>query len=101
VAIISKEATIPMANSQLYHLFSSSISPHAWRPSTPSPPETSLLTTSIIIEALGIKEEMKRSTSIIIEALGEKYLGLPMAVGHSTTEAFEPILAKVRGLVGG
>jgi len=28
-------------------------------------------------------------------------LGLPIVVGQSTTEAFESILAKIRGLVGG
>jgi len=49
----------------------------------------------------GMKEEMKQATGIITEALSEKYLGLPTAVGQSTTEAFESILAKIRGLVGG
>ena len=44
---------------------------------------------------------MKQTTGITIEALGEKYLGLPTTVGQSTTEAFEPILAKIWGLVGG
>jgi hypothetical protein len=48
-----------------------------------------------------MKEEMKQATGIITEALSEKYLGLPTAVGHNTTEAFEPIPAKIRGLVGG
>jgi hypothetical protein len=48
-----------------------------------------------------MKEEMKLTTCITTEALGEKYLGLPTAVGHSTTEAFELIPAKIRGLVGG
>jgi hypothetical protein len=48
-----------------------------------------------------MKEEMKLTTGITTKALGEKYLGLPTAVGHSTTEAFEPIPAKIRGLVGG
>jgi hypothetical protein len=48
-----------------------------------------------------MKEEMKNSTGIVTEALGEKYLGLPTAVGQSTTDAFEPISAKFRGLVGG
>ena len=50
---------------------------------------------------MGMKEEMKHSTSIITEPLGEKYLGLPTAVGHSTTKAFKPILSKSQGLVGG
>lgn len=48
-----------------------------------------------------MKEEMKQSTGILTEALCEKYLGLPTALGCSTAEAFEPIPAKVRGLVGG
>jgi hypothetical protein len=48
-----------------------------------------------------MKEEMQQSTGILTEALCEKYLGLPTAVGRSTTKAFEPIPAKVRGLVGG
>jgi hypothetical protein len=47
------------------------------------------------------KAEMKQSTGIGTEALCEKYLGLPTAVGQSTTEAFEPIPAKIRGLMGG
>jgi hypothetical protein len=46
-------------------------------------------------------EEMKTSTGIATEVLGEKYLGLPTAVGQNTTDAFEPIPAKIRGLVGG
>lgn len=48
-----------------------------------------------------MKEEMRQSTGIVTEALGEKYLGLPTAVGRSTTDSFEPIPAKVRSLVGG
>jgi hypothetical protein len=48
-----------------------------------------------------MKEEMKTSMGIVTEALGEKYLGLPTAVGQSTTEAFEPIPAKIRSLLGG
>jgi hypothetical protein len=44
---------------------------------------------------------MKQTTGIDMEALCEKYLGLPMTVRHRTTEAFEPILEKIRGLVGG
>jgi hypothetical protein len=48
-----------------------------------------------------MKEEMKQTTGIGMEALYEKYLGLPTEVGHSTTEAFEPIPIKIRGLVGG
>lgn len=48
-----------------------------------------------------MEEEMKQSTGITLEALCEKYLGLPTVVGHSTTEAFEPIPGKIWGLVGG
>jgi hypothetical protein len=48
-----------------------------------------------------MEEEMKLTTGITTEALGEKYLELPTAVGHSTTEAFDPISAKIQGLVGG
>lgn len=48
-----------------------------------------------------MKRDMKQSSGIHTEALGEKYLGLPTAVGRSTTEAFEPIPTKVRGLVSG
>jgi len=38
-----------------------------------------------------MKEEMRQTTGIRIEAPCEKYLGIPTEVGHSTTEAFEPI----------
>jgi hypothetical protein len=48
-----------------------------------------------------MKEEMKQTTRLELGVLCEKYLGLPTTVGHSTTEAFEPILAKIRGLVRG
>jgi hypothetical protein len=48
-----------------------------------------------------MKEEMKQATSIVTEALSEKYLGLPTAVEQSTTEAFELIPTRIRGLVGG
>ena len=43
----------------------------------------------------GMKEEKKQATGIITEALSEKYLGLPIAVGQSTTEAFESIPTKI------
>ena len=42
-----------------------------------------------------MKEEMKQAAGIATEALGEKYLGLPTAVGQSTTEAFATIPAKI------
>jgi hypothetical protein len=48
-----------------------------------------------------VKEEVKHITGISTEALSEKYLGLPIAVGRSTKEAFEPIPGKIRGLMGG
>ena len=38
-----------------------------------------------------MKEEMRQTIGIGIEAPCEKYLGIPTEVGHSTTEAFEPI----------
>ena len=44
-----------------------------------------------------MKEEMKRATGIDTEALREKFT----TVGHCTTEDFQPIPAKMRGLVGG
>ncbi|GJM96164.1 hypothetical protein PR202_ga12977 [Eleusine coracana subsp. coracana] len=47
------------------------------------------------------KEEVKQITGIMTDALCEKYLGLPMAVGRSSKEAFEPIPRKIRGLMGG
>jgi len=34
------------------------------------------------------------------EALAERYLGLPTAVGRSSTEAFEYMPARIRGLIG-
>jgi hypothetical protein len=48
-----------------------------------------------------MKEKMEQATEIDTETLCEKYLGLPTAGGHTTTKAFEPIPAKIWGLVGG
>ena len=48
-----------------------------------------------------MKGKMKLSSSIRIEAPCEKFLGFPSVTGQSTTEAFKPILANVRGLVVG
>ncbi|GJM95313.1 hypothetical protein PR202_ga12030 [Eleusine coracana subsp. coracana] len=48
-----------------------------------------------------VKEEVKQITGINTEALCEKYLGLPIAVGRSTKDAFELIPGKIRGLIGG
>jgi hypothetical protein len=48
-----------------------------------------------------VMEEVNQIMGISTEALGEKYLGLPTTVGRSTKEAFEPILGKIRGLMGG
>ena len=42
-----------------------------------------------------MKEEMEQATEIDTETLCVKYLGLPTAVGHSTTKAFDPIPAKI------
>lgn len=44
---------------------------------------------------------MVRSELLIpTEALSDKYLGLPTALGRSTTEAFEFLPARIRGLIG-
>jgi hypothetical protein len=47
------------------------------------------------------KESFKQIMNIQTEALGDKYLRLPIAVGRSTKEVFEPIPTKIRGLVNG
>lgn len=44
-----------------------------------------------------LKEEMKQTTGIQTEDLCEKYLGLPTAIGHSTTEAFNTDPGKDQG----
>jgi hypothetical protein len=50
---------------------------------------------------ISVKDSIKQTLSIVNEALGEKYFGLPTAVRRSMKEAFEPILGKIRGLMGG
>lgn len=47
-----------------------------------------------------MKEEIRLGLDIYNEALAEKYLGLPTAVGRSTTEAFEYMPTRIRGLIG-
>jgi hypothetical protein len=47
-----------------------------------------------------MKEAIRQGLFIEQEALAEKYLGLPTAVGRSTTEAFEFLPAGIRGLIG-
>jgi hypothetical protein len=47
------------------------------------------------------KDRVKQSLGIRTEALGEKYLGLPIVVGRSTKDAFEPIPRKICGLMHG
>ena len=44
---------------------------------------------------------MFRYLKIEKKALKEKYLGLPTAMGRSTTEAFESICSRIRNLVSG
>ena len=45
------------------------------------------------------KKEVFRYLKIEKKALKEKYLGLPTAMGRSTTEAFESICSRIRNLV--
>jgi hypothetical protein len=47
-----------------------------------------------------MKDEVRQVLQIEKEALSEKYLGLPTAVGRSTTEAFEFMSNRIRGLIG-
>jgi hypothetical protein len=46
------------------------------------------------------KDEVKEVIQIDKEALVEKYLGLPMALGRSTKEAFEYMPTRLKKLVG-
>jgi hypothetical protein len=48
-----------------------------------------------------VKDSVKQTLGIVNEVVGGKYLGLPIAVGRSSKEAFEPIPGKIRGLMGG
>jgi len=45
------------------------------------------------------KKEVFECLKITKEALEERYLGLPIALGRSTTEAFESICSRIRNLV--
>jgi len=47
-----------------------------------------------------MKVEVRETLNIDQEALAEKYLGLPTAVGRSTTEAFEYISTRIRKAIG-
>jgi hypothetical protein len=47
------------------------------------------------------KSEVTQSLNIQREALEEKYLGLPTAVGRSTTDAFEKLSSRTLNLVNG
>jgi hypothetical protein len=48
-----------------------------------------------------MKLEVHQGTEISTEALVEKYLGLPTALGRSTDDQFEHIVATVNKLVAG
>ena len=47
-----------------------------------------------------MKAEIRQGLQIEQEALAEKYLGLPTAVGHSTSQVFEYLPTRIRNLVG-
>jgi len=47
------------------------------------------------------KREVIQILNIQREAFEEKYLGLPTAVGRSTTEAFEKLTTRIQNLVNG
>ena len=46
------------------------------------------------------KAEVRLALNIDTEALAEKYLGLPTAMGRSTSEAFEFIPTRIKKLIG-
>jgi hypothetical protein len=46
------------------------------------------------------KQIVRQELNIVIEALFDKYLGLPTAIGLSTTEAFEFMPTRIKNLVG-
>jgi predicted transcriptional regulator len=48
-----------------------------------------------------MKLAVHQSTDIPTEALVEKYLGLPTALGRSTDDQFEHIVARIKKLVNG
>ena len=47
-----------------------------------------------------MKAAIRQGLYIEKAALAERYLGLPTAVGRSSTEAFEYMPARIRGLIG-
>jgi len=47
-----------------------------------------------------MKAEIRQGLQIEQEALAAKYLGLPTAVGHSTSQVFEYLPTRIRNLVG-
>jgi hypothetical protein len=47
-----------------------------------------------------VKQDVRQVLHIDTEALSDKYLGLPTAVGRSSTEAFEFMPTRIRNLVG-
>jgi hypothetical protein len=47
-----------------------------------------------------MKIYVRQTLNIRQEALAEKYLGLPTAVGRSTTEAFEFMPSRIRKVIG-
>jgi hypothetical protein len=47
-----------------------------------------------------MKSEVQQAPNIETEALADKYLGLPTAVGWSTSEAFEFMPSRIKKLIG-
>ena len=47
-----------------------------------------------------MKNEVRQTLNIDREALAERYLGLPTALGLSTSEAFEFLPNRIRGAIG-
>jgi hypothetical protein len=47
-----------------------------------------------------MKHEVRQTLNIATEALADKYLGLPTAVGRSTSEAFEFMPTRIKNLIG-
>jgi hypothetical protein len=48
-----------------------------------------------------MKKEVHELSAIEVEALVEKYLGLPTALGRSSDDQFEHIVAKIKNIVNG
>lgn len=47
-----------------------------------------------------VKEVVRTELHIDTEDLSDRYLGLPIALGRSTTESFDSLPSKIKGLVG-